>query len=198
MVRSITNIRSMLVGTLLGDAHIRRTAFAAYVTFEQALAKKDYLLHLFEQIKLEGYDMNSPVQYDRTDPRYNKVNSSLYFRTVSDPSLNLLADLFLDGLGKKVVPDNIADYLDMEALAYWICDDGQAVTRGGVTLCTDSFSSHEIQVLRDALMSNFNLATTLHRKKKWDRIYIGKPGLYAIRPQLKKYVHPLHLHKIHY
>lgn len=190
------NIRSMFIGTLLGDAHIRSTAFAAYITFEQALIKKDYLYHLYSRVVEAGLGMNAPKQYDRNDPRYGTVNSSLYFRTVAHEELLELAGLFLDSSGDKVIPDNIAELLTLEALAYWICDDGQRVLRGGVTLCTDSFSLEEIQLLRDALKTNFGLNTTLHQKRnrkgelKYTRIYIGKPDLYSIRPQLKQFMHP--------
>jgi hypothetical protein len=44
--------------------------------------------------------------------------------------------------------------------------DGQQVKRGGVTLCTDSFKSDEILILREALKTNFNLETSIHKKQK--------------------------------
>ena len=66
-------------------------------------------------------------------------------------------------------------------------DDGQRVNRGGVTLCSDSFSTEEIIILKDALSNNFNLETTSppygEKNKKWfcdgrslvlERIYIKK------------------------
>ena len=59
-----------------------------------------------------------------------------------------MADLFLDREGKKIIPQNIADHLTARSLAFWIMDDGQQVKRGGVTLCTDSYSTGEISILR--------------------------------------------------
>ena len=44
-------------------------------------------------------------------------------------------------------------------------DDGQRVPKGGVTLCTDSFTTEEVGILRGALSSNFDLTTTIHNKK---------------------------------
>jgi len=108
----------MLVGTLLGDAHIRRNKYTTYMTFEQSLDKKDYLYHLFERVCNAGLNKNSPVQYNREDQRYNKINSSLYFRTIADDCLNTLSLLFLDASGNKVVPGNISELLTLEALAY--------------------------------------------------------------------------------
>ena len=60
-------------------------------------------------------------------------------------------------------------------------DDGQRVKRGGVTLCTDSFKPEEVQILRDALTYNFNMETSIHKKKTssaiLERIYINKKSL---------------------
>jgi hypothetical protein len=39
------------------------------------------------------------------------------------------------------------------------------VKKGGVTLCTDSYSTGEISILREALKKNFNLETSIHNKK---------------------------------
>jgi hypothetical protein len=67
---------------------------------------------------------------------------------------------------KKFIPTNIAELLTPRSLAFWIKDDGQQVKIGGVTLCTDSFKTDEIKILRDALKANFNLDTIIHNKKK--------------------------------
>ncbi len=44
-------------------------------------------------------------------------------------------------------------------------DDGQQVKRGGVTLCTDSFNSDQVNSLKDMLFQNFNIITSIHKKK---------------------------------
>lgn len=40
-------------------------------------------------------------------------------------------------------------------------DDGQEVKNGGVTLCTDSFTFEEVDLLKAALESKFNILTTI-------------------------------------
>lgn len=118
-ITQFMRIRSMLIGTLLGDAHIRRNKLTSYITFEQSLAKASYLLHLYRLVKDQGFDMNPPVQYNRVDPRYPLTpTSSLYFRTLAHPVFNLLSDLFTNRSGQKKIPVNIADYLDIVVLAY--------------------------------------------------------------------------------
>jgi hypothetical protein len=80
-------------------------------------------------------------------------------------------------------------------------DDGQQVKRGGVTLCTDSFKSNEIKILREALKNNFNMDTSIHNKKGknddiYERIYINKDSLENIKPSLKEHMHESMLYKI--
>ena len=74
--------------------------------------------------------------------------------------------MFLDENNKKIIPSSseLNSEFTHRSLAYWIMDDGQKVKRGGVTLCTDSFKSEEISILREALKTNFNLITTIHQK----------------------------------
>ena len=79
-------------------------------------------------------------------------------------------------------------------------DDGQQVKRGGVTLCTDSYNSNEINILREALKTKFNLLTSIHLKKgknnNYERIYIQKSSLDEIKPSLKEHMHDSMLYKI--
>ena len=109
--------------------------------------------------------------------------------------------MFLDSDGKKIVPLNIAEHLTTRGLAFWIMDDGQHVQRGGVTLCTDSFKSEEISILRETLKTNFNLITSIHHKtgkndSQYERIYINKSSLDEIKPLLKDHFHDSMLYKI--
>lgn|ERR1700753_251661 len=80
-------------------------------------------------------------------------------------------------------------------------DDGQQVKKGGVTLCTDSFKSEEVGILREALKTNFNLITSIHKKKGknksvYERIYINKSSLDEVKPSLKDHFHSSMLYKI--
>jgi hypothetical protein len=84
------NLKEILIGTLLGDAHLYKTKDAAYVTFEQSILKQEYLLHLYNLF--ESYAKHPPKIYDRLDKRYNKVNSSISFRTENLSIFNEFAD----------------------------------------------------------------------------------------------------------
>jgi hypothetical protein len=200
------NIKDLLVGTLMGDAHIRKVGLdKAFISFEQSNKKSEYLNYLFNQLKDSGLNLqNEEVKkYHRTDSRYaNTINKSLYFRTEASEELKEMADLFLDNSGKKIIPSNIADHLSHRSLAFWIMDDGQRVKKGGVTLCTDSYSHSEIESLRGALESKFNFVTSIHKKKGkeegivYERIYINKESLDQQKDLIQPHVHDSMLYKI--
>jgi len=197
-------LKDMLIGVILGDAHIGKTGLdKAFISFEQSKNKINYLNYLQTLTKEGGLPLldDSLKEYSREDSRYNSLTNSLYFRTQSLEVLRPLADKFLDESGKKIIPTNIAELLTPRSLAFWIMDDGQQVKRGGVTLCTDNFKTDEINILREALKTKFNLDTSIHNKKGqnetiYERIYIKKEGLEELKPTLKLHMHDSMFYKI--
>lgn len=195
--------KDMLIGVLLGDAHIGRTGLdKAYITFEQSKKKLEYISYLHSLTRESGFEIDELKTYTRTDARYSdRINQSLYFRTNSLEDLKPFADMFLNNEGGKIIPTNIADHLTPRSLAFWIMDDGQQVKRGGVTLCTDSFNSSEVNILREALSDRFNISSSIHNKKGkndsiYERIYINKESLDDLKPLLKEHMHDSMLYKI--
>lgn len=142
-------IFNLLVGCLLGDAHIRRNkeGSKSYITFEQTINHKEYVLSLYQILSQSDLGLKEIKHYTRNDKRHVSINNSVYFRTEATDLLNPLANLFLYFNGKKIITADIEKYLDPVALAYWICDDGQLVKRGGITLCTDSYTLEEVELL---------------------------------------------------
>ena len=114
-------LKDMLIGVILGDAHIKRTGSdKAFVSFEQSSKKADYLNYLQSLVKEGGLPLMSDnlKEYSRKDLRFQNINKSLYFRTQSLKELKFLADLFLNEKGKKIIPCNIADHLSLRSLAF--------------------------------------------------------------------------------
>jgi hypothetical protein len=197
-------IFNLLVGCLLGDAHIRRNkdGSESYITFEQTINHKEYVLSLYQILSQSGLKLKEIKYYARDDKRHASVNNSIYFRTEATDLLNPLANLFLSVNEKKIIKSDIEKYLDPVALAYWICDDGQLVKRGGITLCTDSYTLPEVELLIQILENKYKLKCTIHIKKgisgnEYHRIYIGRKSLYEIKPLLISHMHKYFLYKLH-
>ena len=68
---------------------------------------------------------------------------------------------------KKVVPDNIIRFLqDPLALAVWYLDDGALRTDSrAFRFHTNSYSLHDVQLLRSALKENFNIVSGIHTQQ---------------------------------
>lgn len=180
-------IREIFIGMLLGDGHIRRSGpNNAYIAFEQSKKKKEYFDYVKDILEKEGMSLSDNQTYARIDPRYSKTES-IRFSTKATPDLKPLADMFLDGEGKKKIPSNIRVDLTPRALAQWISDDGQQVKSGGVTLCTDCYKPEEISILRKVLQENFGLITSIHKKKILQIRILLMKGFILTKVLLKKY-----------
>jgi hypothetical protein len=89
-------------------------------------------------------------------------------------------------------------------LGYWICADGQAVKKNGittgVTLCTDSFTFEEVLNLKSVLENKgFGLKCTIHTKRKantYYRIYITKISMPLLISLVSQHIHSSMLYKI--
>lgn len=198
-----SNINNILIGCLLGDAHIGKCGDDKdFITFEQTIKHKDYMIFLYKNLKDNGINLYDIKYYTRKDYRYNSINNSIYFKTYNLKLLKPLANMFLEN-NNKIVPLDIECHLNPISLAYWICDDGQLVKNGGITLCTDNYTLIEIELLIKALINKFNIKCTIHYKKSktdriYYRIYIYKSSLNSIKPLIIPHIHESFLYKIHF
>ena len=115
-------IKDIIVGILLGDAHIVRrssTANSRLVYAQTAIAHKeyfDYVLSFFIAFCTNDYKPQSRIVRDN---RTNKIYSSTSFTTKQLPCFNVFKELFYLS-NVKVVPNNIYDLLTPIGLAFWI------------------------------------------------------------------------------
>ena len=194
--------KDMLVGCILGDAHIGKVGNnKAFITFEQTIKHKEYVFDIYNKLSKSNIKLNDIKYYSRKDSRYNSLNSSIYFKTHNSELLYPFVNMFLSETNVKILPLDIEMYLNPITLAYWICDDGQQVKRGGVTLCTDNYTLAEVEVLIKALSNRYNLKCSIHKKKGkseriYNRIYIKKDSLDILKPLIIPYIHTSFLYKI--
>jgi hypothetical protein len=199
-----SNIKNILIGCLLGDAHIGKYGDdKAFITFEQTIKHKDYIMFIYQNLKDNGINLYDIKYYTRNDYRYNSINNSIYFKTYNLELLKPFANMFLSENNNKIVPLDIECHLNPISLAYWICDDGQLVKNGGITLCTDNYTLVEVELLIKALINKFNMKCTIHYKKSktdriYYRIYISKSSLNNIKSLIVPYIHKSFLYKIHF
>lgn len=197
---SPNQIEEVIVGSLLGDADIEMGARAINGRFKitQSTKYEDYFYMLFEIFN--QFCSNSPKLNTYLDKRTNKEYNSLYLRTKRLPLFTEYYNLFyLNGV--KVIPKNIYDLLTPLGLAHWIMQDGSfhKVSKG-VTLCTDSFTKEEVQLLISVLQEKFNLNCTIQKApgKSLDRfiIYISAKSVPLLQKLVKSYFSSSMLYKL--
>jgi hypothetical protein len=114
------DIKDVLVGILLGDAHIVRrspTSNSRLVYAQTAVAHKecfDFVYNLFKPFYVKDYVPQSRIVLDN---RTNKTYSAISFTTMQLPCFNVFKDMFYLSNVKRV-PDNIYELLTPKGLAF--------------------------------------------------------------------------------
>jgi hypothetical protein len=207
---SITNYhKSVIVGVLLSDGHIqKRVHWNPRISLKQSLKNFEYLWSVF--ISLSVFCSSYP--YINKTIKRGKLFYSTEFMTRQLKSLNEIYNIFYLGTSpkegtfkikkaigvskiKSITPD-LFHYLDYIALAHWIQGDGAKRNKGGIVLCTDSFSVKEVILLINILLIKFNIKSTIHVDNGKARIYINKVELDKFKHLIKPYFVNSFLYKI--
>jgi hypothetical protein len=202
-----SHLKQVLIGTILGDVHMRRFSKKANVRiiFRQGSINSSYLLHLYSLFK--EFVITLPSISTVKDKITGKLRYNLSFATLALPCFNELYELFYLN-GKKIIPMNIADLLTAVSLAYWKMDDG-SFTGSGLKLHTNAFSLEELNLLIEALEKNFSIKATINvsllllqsceqknKEKSQYNLYISKNQLSLVKDLVIEHMHPDMLYKL--
>jgi hypothetical protein len=192
--------RSLTVGSLLGDGTMRLGEGARNANYkvEQGLVQKSYVFWKYELFK--PFVPTEPKLSYRYDPVKGKYPKSWWFRTVRHPLLTEIYKLWYVGdgyrTGRKIVPKTIAEELTPLALAIWIMDDG-SYSRSTITISTYSFTTEEIELLRDALRNRYGIVSRYHRDRdKGYRMYCNQSETKRLIEVITPYIIPSMMYKI--
>lgn len=181
--------QQVLVGTLLGDAHLRanKTKTKYQYVVLQSESHKEYVYHLYEIFK--DFANKPPKRYTFKDKRFpGKCYTRYSFYTTFQGCFRFYAHQFYTEVThpekqksdtsktRKTVPKLIHKWLTPCAIAYWYMDDGAQKWKGkslGVRFCTDSFTLSEVDRLILVLKQKYLLKTTIQKKDKGFRIYVS-------------------------
>jgi len=163
--------QDILVGTILGDAHVRQLKTEARVEITHSVKQKEYLFWKYQQLK--RWCNKEPYSVSINDVRYHKRWYSWRFNTFSHPAFTGLRNLFYRGT-VKIVPQTITQILKSPlSLAVWYMDDGGRRNDSyGVFLNTLSFTRREHEYLRRCLKTNFKINSRIHWIQDGYRLYI--------------------------
>jgi hypothetical protein len=187
------------IGLMLGDVSLQANkAKTAYrIKFEWGNVHKEYAFHIYQLFEM--YCLSMPRKQVRVNKLGNEV-TTWCFQTVMHPAFAVLANLFIDSRGKKVINASLlSDCIGPASLAYWFMDDGGLLSdknRYGLQLHTQGFSKEEVDSLVKLLQDKYGLdCWSKLNKGKWTIAISGHS--YAIFFDLiKPYIHESMKHKL--
>lgn len=110
----------LCLGIALSDASMYRVSRHSYIKFEQGKMQKEFLFHLFDQIKDYTFIEIPGIRIDK-----NKIaEKSFWFKTFSHPTFSTIYNLFYKhdenkNIRKKTISKNIIkNYLEKEGFSY--------------------------------------------------------------------------------
>ncbi len=187
--------KEVLVGLLLGDGSLEFDGcHGTRLQVKQADCRKDYVYWLYEHF----------ANITKTVPKQRPDTRQWYFGTRYRTDLEELRQQFYVNR-RKVVPRNISEMpLTPLSIAVWFMDDGhldyRARSHYAYRISTDSFTSNEVELLREMLQVRFGIRSSLHmtlcRGKRYPQIYVGKEGRDVFYHTVQAHVLPCVRHKL--
>lgn len=182
-------VKEILIGILLGDAHIVRrspTANSRVVYAQTAIKHKEYFEYVSNFFIPYCADNYIPQSRLVVDNRTKKTYSAISFTTMQLPCFNEYREAFYS-LNKKIVPENISKLLTPRGLAFWIMDDGSK-QGDGLHISVYGFSNTDVDKLMFTLQDKFNLKCSIHyNRDNKPRIYIFKESMDTLKTLVKPY-----------
>ena len=166
--------RRLIVGSLLGDAHVVKTTQGYAYRANHGKAQREYIHWKYQYLK----------PFIRTEPKLSQ-EYCWHFRTVTHPEMSGFRSRWYEGNRKKLCIEDVEKHLDAFALAVWIMDDG-AKDKNQLRLNSQCFNESENQKLQRFLQAKLKIKSTLNRDKKWFRIRIAGESM----PKLVRMVRP--------
>jgi|APCry1669188910_1035180.scaffolds.fasta_scaffold00253_14 LAGLIDADG DNA endonuclease family len=184
----------LLIGSIMGDGNLRIPKHGKNASFSER--------HCEEQRMYLEWKRNLLMPFVQSDLCIEEggvhtisgieciVQKSYKLATVSHPFLTDLWMKFYKGNGKKILPDNFDELLNLFILAVWICDDGSLVWNSirrnyRIDLHTENFTYDEIVKIVRTIHTLFdgNIIIIPRKYESGIKYYIslrGKKELHSI------------------
>jgi hypothetical protein len=147
----------IIVGNLLGDGSICLGSKLASFSIAQSIDHKEYIDWLYEEL----LPFSRPISKVSYKDKNGKEFYGNCLQTISFPEFLEYRNLFYPN-DVKIVPKDISSRLTDLSLAVWFMDDGTTnkISRTS-SLCTNGFTTEDVELLIDVLDKKFNIKSTL-------------------------------------
>lgn len=158
-----------LIGVMLGDGHIQRAKRTREGRLNICHSNKQFNYFLYNKDIMDNF-VNSVYEIDRIDKRTGNRYHGWMFTSIKHPAITKIHNIFYKN-NKKIIPHNIANYLNSFVMAVWIMDDGWLNGKTNIRISTDGFSKSENQTLSFAIKTCFNINSKVVEYKKNNKLY---------------------------
>jgi hypothetical protein len=149
--------RDLFIGSLLGDASIRKRDKTSCFRISHSVKQKEYLEWKSNLLKKFGVSEFNEVKRTINKRAVHMIN----FATETHHIFNYYRNLFYKN-GRKVVTREILNQLTPRGLAIWICDDGSYDNKQRyIVLCTNAFTLEEHKLMKEFFSETFGLNPTI-------------------------------------
>ena len=192
--------KQIFTGLLLSDGMLTKRnkgtkGKASFSLTQTCNPNSEYVLGhvelLFYTFNMFNNYINYPIPMTNWARTKNKLYPYLYFNTITNNEFLELYNLWYIN-NKKTVPINIDQDLTPIALAFWVMGDG-GKCGSGFHFNTNAFGNEGANLLRNALLKNFNLSTSLHSR---NRIFIPSSEMNKFRDIVRIHILSGFLYKI--
>lgn len=182
----------IIIGTVLGDATLRRTNKNAFYVVSHSAKQKEYCKFITDELSALGSKFYHSKRIT-PDERTGKLYESYICRLPANPALNYIYEKFYPN-GKKIIPNDIwfSYYFTERALAFLYMDDGNKTTHG-YAIATMCFTEEDILEFRKLLFNKFNLETSMFSDH---RIYIKAKSAEHFKNIVAPYMHETMMYKL--
>jgi len=196
--------KDVIIGSMLGDGHITKWGYYSEKHSPKQLEYLKWKASFFKDITTD----KSWDYYETIDKRSGSLVKTHSFRSTAHSFLYEMRRLWykdIDGVWTKVVPIEIAEWMNEQILAIWFMDDGKTdwTYRNGIKqssgsnpisqLCTDSFRVQESQNLCSILKLKYNLDSKVNMR---GRIIFTAESTNTLHQILQPYFHKTITYKI--
>lgn len=189
--------KSILCGTILGDAYLQKTGKKnARLRLEHSDKQKDYLF--WKVKKFPNLFQGNPKYLERKHPISGQIYKYWRHQSNSTPELGKWREKFYES-GKKQIPVDLKDFLkDPLALAVWYMDDGYYYLRDNISyIYLGRVSKKESEIARMTLEENFNIfPKVLDKKQKGFAICFSQNEIKKLHGLIRHYVLPSMQYKL--
>lgn len=187
--------KGILIGTILGDAHIRALKKESRIEIGHGGDQKEYLFWKYKNLK--NWVNAKPHSLKIYDKRYKKHYYQWRFKTRSHKIFSDLRRLFYRKR-KKIIPKNIDNLLTspLSLAVLYMDDGGRRNDCYGSFLNTLSFTKEENVRIKHCLKKRFGIDSRIHWVGDGYRIYIPSREAKSFSNTIYKYIIPSMIYKL--